>query len=141
MKTVFSIFFLFFVLISNSIAQFTYTNKDNNATLNLEPGAKQEIVIQLTQNGGTAYMWKVVKNNELVCKFEKEETVPVDPAILDRKQAVGTPVIRQFHFKTTGKGGLSQIKIQLVTSSGEVAEAFNFNVKSPYPAKTQKRKK
>ena len=137
MKTTFSLLFLFFVLISNVMAQFTYTNNDNNATLNLEPGAKQSIEIQLTQNGGTAYMWRLVKNNEVVCKFEKEETTPVEPAVME-KPMVGAPVIRHFHFKSTGKGGLSQIKIQLVSGSGEVAEEFNFSVKSPYQTKRRK---
>lgn len=136
MKTFFS-FLLLSVCFSITNAQLVFTNNANNAILNLDLASKQEIVVQLTQNGGTAYNWKLVQNNEAVCKFEKEDTKAVEPTM---PGMVGTPVIRQFYFKSTGKAGTSTMKMQLVSFSGEIAETFTFTVKSPYPAKKGKRK-
>ncbi len=134
MKTLFSILLL--LLCVSSQAQFVFTNVDNNATFNLEPGQQQDISFQLTQNGGTAYQWKLVKHNEAVCKFLKEDTVPVEQK--GEKLMAGAPVIRQFHFKSTGKAGACPVKIQLVSFSGEVAQEFNFMIKMPYQQKKRK---
>lgn len=134
MKTLFSILLLFICI--SLQAQFVFTNVDNNATFNLEPGQQQDVSFQLTQNGGTAYQWKLVKHNETVCKFVKEETVPVEQK--SDVPMVGTPVIRQFHFKSTGKAGACPVKIQLVSFSGEVAQEFNFMIKMPYQQKKRK---
>ncbi len=119
-------------------AQFVFTNVDNNATFNLEPGQKQDVSFQLTQNGGTAYQWKLVKHNEEVCKFVKEETVSVEQK--GDVPMVGTPLIRSFHFQSTGKAGACPVKIQLVSGAGDVAQEFSFMIKSPYTGKKMKRK-
>lgn len=130
--------FLFLGVFTSANAQIVFTNAENNSILTLPAGAKQEVLFKLRQNGGTNYAWTLTQHKEDICHLVKEESTPEAPV---REGMVGTPIIRYFYFKSTGKAGTSHIQIKLQTPTGEVAEVYNFTIKTEAAKKPSTHKK